>query len=114
MESVAAVRREIEHVRVVTAREVGAEQASIFDAHLSLLTDAEMLADVKARIGTGIGAVAAWAGCLADVEREWADLPDPYLRERAADVHAVGDQVLRALTGEPARQIDGGGSPGGR
>ncbi len=105
VESVAAVRRDIEHVRVVTAREVGAEQASIFDAHLSLLTDAEMLADVKTRTSTGIGAVAAWAGCLADVEREWANLPDPYLRERAADVHAVGDQVLRALTGEPARQM---------
>ena len=104
MESVAAVRREIEHVRVLTAREVGAEEASIFDAHLSLLADAEMLADVKARIGTGIGAVAAWAGCLADVERTWAELPDPYLRERAEDVHAVSDQVLRALTGEPARQ----------
>jgi phosphocarrier protein FPr len=105
VESVAAVRRDIEHVRVVTAREVGAEQASIFDAHLSLLTDAEMLADVKARTSTGIGAVSAWAGCLADVEREWANLPDPYLRERAADVNAVGDQVLRALTGEPARRM---------
>ena len=55
MESVAAVRRDIEHVRVVTAREVGAEQASIFDAHLSLLADAEMLADVKTRTGTGSG-----------------------------------------------------------
>jgi phosphoenolpyruvate-protein phosphotransferase len=105
VESVAAVRRDIEHVRVVTAREVGAEQASIFDAHLSLLTDAEMLADVKARTSTGIGAVSAWAGSLADVEREWASLPDPYLRERAEDVHAVGDQVLRALTGQPARRM---------
>lgn len=105
VESVAAVRREIEHVRIVTTREVGAEQASIFDAHLSLLADAELLADVKARTSTGIGAASAWAGCLADVEREWADLPDPYLRERAADVHAVGDQVLRALTGEPARRM---------
>ncbi|WP_342772384.1 phosphoenolpyruvate--protein phosphotransferase [Nocardioides immobilis] len=105
VESVAAVRRDIEHVRVVTAREVGAEQASIFDAHLSLLTDTEMLADVKTRTSTGIGAVSAWAGCLAEVEREWASLPDPYLRERAADVHAVGDQVLRALTGEPARRM---------
>ncbi len=105
VESVAAVRRDIEHVRVVTAREVGAEQASIFDAHLSLLTDAEMLADVKTRTSTGIGAVSAWAGCLAEVEREWASLPDPYLRERAADVNAVGDQVLRALTGEPARRM---------
>jgi len=104
VESVAAVRREIEHVRILTSREVGAEEASIFDAHLSLLADAEMLADVKARIGTGVGAVAAWAGCLADVERVWAGLPDPYLRERAEDVHAVSDQVLRALTGESARQ----------
>jgi phosphoenolpyruvate-protein phosphotransferase/dihydroxyacetone kinase phosphotransfer subunit len=105
VESVAAVRREIEHVRILTTREVGAEEASIFDAHLSLLADAELLADVKARIGTGVGAVAAWAGCVADVEQQWAGLPDPYLRERAEDVHAVGDQVLRALTGEPARQI---------
>ena len=109
VESVAAVRRDIEHVRVVTAREVGAEQASIFDAHLSLLADAEMLADVKTRTSTGVGAVSAWAGCLADVEREWASLPDPYLRERAADVHAVGDQVLRALTGEPARRMTSSG-----
>ncbi|HEU4810621.1 MAG TPA: phosphoenolpyruvate--protein phosphotransferase [Nocardioides sp.] len=109
VESVAAVRRDIEHVRVITAREVGADQAGIFDAHLSLLTDAEMLADVKARTGTGIGAVAAWAGCLADVERAWASLPDPYLRERAVDVRAVADQVLRALTGEAGRRMSGHG-----
>ena len=105
VEAVAAVRRDVEHVRVVTARDVGAEQATIFDAHLSLLTDAEMLADVKARTSAGVGAVAAWADCLADVEHEWASLPDPYLRERAADVHAVADQVVRALTGEPALRM---------
>jgi phosphoenolpyruvate-protein phosphotransferase/dihydroxyacetone kinase phosphotransfer subunit len=102
VEAVAAVRREIEHLRVVTARRVGAEEASIFDAHLSLLTDAEMLADVKARLGTGIGAVAAWAACLSEVQGEWAALPDAYLRERAEDVRAVSDQVLRALTGQPS------------
>ena len=105
VESVAAVRREIERIRILTAREVGTEEASIFDAHLSLLADAEMLADVKARIGTGVGAAAAWAGCLAEVEREWADLPDPYLSERASDVHAVSDQVLQVLTGGTARQM---------
>jgi phosphoenolpyruvate-protein phosphotransferase/dihydroxyacetone kinase phosphotransfer subunit len=106
---VAEVRRDIEHVRLLAKREVGAEEASIFDAHLSLLADAEMLADVKQRIGAGVGAVAAWAGCLADVESEWAGLPDPYLRERAEDVHAVGEQVLRALTGASAGQTVGEG-----
>jgi phosphocarrier protein FPr len=105
VEAVAIVRREIEHVRVLTARDVGAEHASIFDAHLSLLSDAEMLADVKARIGAGATAQTAWTGCLAEVEREWSNLPDPYLKERAADVNAVAEQVSRALTGEVARQM---------
>jgi phosphocarrier protein FPr len=109
VESVAAVRREIEHARAITARQVGAEQASIFDAHLSLLTDAELLADVKARIGDGLSAETAWARCLADVESEWAALPDPYLRERAADVHAVGEQVMRALTGQTVRRLTASG-----
>ena len=48
------------------------------------------------------GAIAAWTDSVADVQRVWADLPDPYLRERAADVQAVGAQVLRALTREAA------------
>jgi phosphocarrier protein FPr len=102
VESVARVRRDIEHVRVLTARDVGADEASIFDAHLSLLSDADLLADVKARIGTGAGAARAWATCIAQVEQEWAGLADSYLRERAADVRAVGDQVLRVMTGAPA------------
>jgi phosphoenolpyruvate-protein phosphotransferase/dihydroxyacetone kinase phosphotransfer subunit len=102
VESVAQVRRDIEHLRVLTARDVGADEASIFDAHLSLLSDADLLADVKTRIGAGTGAARAWAACVADVEREWAGLADSYLRERAADVRAVGDQVLRVMTGAAA------------
>jgi phosphoenolpyruvate-protein phosphotransferase/dihydroxyacetone kinase phosphotransfer subunit len=104
VEAVAEVRRDTEHLRALTVREVGEAEAGIFDAHLSLLADSEMLADVKRRIGIGLGAVAAWSGCLAEIEQEWSRLPDPYLRERAADVRAVGDQVLRALAGASAEQ----------
>lgn len=107
--SVAVVRRELEQVRDVTAREAGAEQAGIFDAHLALLDDAELLADVQARVTAGQGAVAAWTSGLAEVEHAWAGLADPYLRERAADVRAVGEQVLRALTGTAARQLSAEG-----
>ena len=54
----------------LTAREVGAEEAGIFDAHLMLLADAELLADVRApdrrgrRRGRGVGRRAS-----TDVER---------------------------------------------
>ena len=109
VEAVASARREIERARVATTREVGASQASIFDAHLSLLSDAEMLADVKKRLSGNTGAVGAWTACLAEVEAEWAGLPDPYLRERAADVRAVAEQVLLALTGRTARRMSASG-----
>jgi phosphocarrier protein FPr len=98
-EAVAAVRRDIEHLRALTLREVGEAEAGIFDAHLTLLADAEMLADVKNRIGAGLGASAAWTASLSDIEQQWSELPDAYLRERAADVRAVRDQVRRVLAG---------------
>ena len=53
--------------------------------------------------------MAAWTGCLETVEAEWAGLPDPYLRERAADVRAVAEQVLQALTGQTARRMTASG-----
>ncbi len=99
VEAVAAVRRDIEHLRALTLREVGETEAGIFDAHLTLLADAEMLADVKHRIGAGLGASAAWTASLSDIEQQWSELPDAYLRERAADVRAVRDQVRRVLAG---------------
>jgi multiphosphoryl transfer protein len=109
VEAVAAVRRDTEHLRALTLREVGEGEAGIFDAHLSLLADSEMLADVKRRIGTGLGAFTAWTSSLAAIEQEWSRLPDPYLRERAADVRAVGDQVRRVLAGAAAEQAVGEG-----
>ena len=100
-----AVQRDIELVRTATARAVGEDEASIFDAHLSLLGDTELLADIDQRIDSGVGAVAAWSESLAAVERVWTGLPDPYLRARAHDVRAVSEQVLRKLTGTPSPAV---------
>jgi phosphoenolpyruvate-protein phosphotransferase/dihydroxyacetone kinase phosphotransfer subunit len=109
VEAVAAVRREIERIRAVAAREVGPQEAQIFDAHLMLLGDAEVLADIKHRVNSGAGAVTAWVDALAVVEKQWSELPDSYLRARAEDVRAVGTQVLAALTGAPAVAMTGPG-----
>jgi multiphosphoryl transfer protein len=109
VEAVAAVRREIERIRASAAREVGPQEARVFDAHLMLLADAEVLADVKHRVNSGAGAVTAWVDAFAVVEKQWAELPDSYLRARAEDVRAVGTQVLAALTGAPAVTMTGPG-----
>ena len=46
---------------------------------------------------------------MAAVEAQWAALPDAYQRARAADIRAVGDDVLRALLGAPAATLSGAG-----
>jgi multiphosphoryl transfer protein len=107
--AVAEVRRHIQRLRVTAAREVGEAEAGIFDAHLLLVDDAELLDDVHARIRTGLPAARAWLDAITAVEAGLATVPDPYLRARAADVHGVGQQVARVLVDAPEILIEGEG-----
>ena len=110
VEAVADVRRDIDRLRATAVHDTGADGAGIFDAHLMLLDDAELVGAARTRIDDGEAAAAAWAASAAAVEQQWAALSDAYLRARAADVRAVADQVLRALAGEaaaPSLAVDG-------
>jgi phosphocarrier protein FPr len=97
--AIAGVRRTISQLRTRTAREVGEAEASIFDAHQLLLDDTELLDAVRARVDAGDSAVVAWSAAVRALAAEFTALPDPYLKARAEDVTAVGDQVLRAMLG---------------
>jgi phosphoenolpyruvate-protein phosphotransferase/dihydroxyacetone kinase phosphotransfer subunit len=107
--AIAEVRREIQRIRATAAREGREGEAGIFDAHLMLIDDIDLLDDVRARIGAGHAAPRAWADAIASIEADFAAVPDEYLRGRVADVHAVGQQVARALAGAPVSRIDGEG-----
>jgi phosphocarrier protein FPr len=108
-EAIAAVSRAVAALRERTARELGEGEAAIFDAHRLLLADADLVQDAARRIGDGQAAASAWGAAIARVEAEFAALSDPYLRARAADVRAVGDQVLRVLLGLPSVVASGEG-----
>ena len=108
-EALAAVRREVQRVRARTVRDGGHLDAAIFDAHLLLLDDADLLDDAHVRIEAGTAAPPAWHAAVTRVAGEFGALPDPYLRARAADVRAVGDQVLHALLGRAATPPPGDG-----
>ncbi|MBB6377642.1 phosphocarrier protein FPr [Pseudonocardia eucalypti] len=97
--ALAAVRRNVRQLRVRTARELSEDEAAIFDAHLLLLDDAELLDQARERINGGLAAAPAWHAAVGRLHDELAALTDPYLQARAADVRAVGDQVLRSLLG---------------
>jgi phosphocarrier protein FPr len=64
---------------------------------------------VHERINQGAAAPRAWVDAGHRVEGELAAVADPYLRARAADVRAVGQQVTRALVGAAEYRVDGEG-----
>lgn len=96
-------------LRDETATTVGAAEASIFDAQLALLGDAEVLDSASRAQGEGKSAPEAWKAALDTVAANFEALDDPYQRERAQDVRSVRDRVLRALVGasETAPAEDG-------
>jgi multiphosphoryl transfer protein len=106
--AIARVRSEIERYRALAVGS-GSQEAQIFDAHLMLLDDEELLDDVRQRLAGGVDAATACRDALAVVERQWAELADPYQRARAEDVRAVTGQLLAALTGGQPVTVSGDG-----
>ncbi|NED96233.1 phosphoenolpyruvate--protein phosphotransferase [Phytoactinopolyspora alkaliphila] len=97
--ALATVRRETVQTRARTARELGEFEAAVFDAHLMLMDDSELLDDVRRRVNDGASAPHAWSTTVKAVAEDLSALTDEYLRARAEDVRAVHDQVLLALLG---------------
>ncbi|GAA3342359.1 phosphoenolpyruvate--protein phosphotransferase [Amorphoplanes nipponensis] len=103
-DALTAVRHDLARLRAATGGE-----GSIFDAHLLLLDDDDLLAEVRSRTDAGESAPRAWAAATDRIAGEFEALADPYLKARAADVRAVADQTLRALLGVPGEVVAGSG-----
>ncbi|MFI5959874.1 putative PEP-binding protein [Cryptosporangium sp. NPDC051539] len=93
-----SVATDVRATRERVVRELGESEAEIFDAHLMLLDDPGLRDPALAAIAAGADAGGAWAAAAGDAEAAWSALPDPYLRARAADLAALRDQVLTALS----------------
>jgi multiphosphoryl transfer protein len=100
-------RANIEQTRAWVATTAGHDDAAIFEAHALFLEDPALLDDVKARIEAGEGAARAWDAAVTRTADGLASLSDSYQRGRAADVHSIGDQVLRQLLGASASSAAG-------
>ena len=74
-------------------------EADIFDVHLELLDDAELLDSVVEKINQHQSAALAWQTTIDDRAKLVASLDDSLLAARAADLRDVGYRVLRILIG---------------
>jgi len=81
-------------------RRAGVGAAEMVGAQLLLLEDPAVLEPARAAIDAGdADAAGAWAAAVRDVLATYGEVEDDYLAERAADLRAIGREVLADLLG---------------
>jgi phosphotransferase system enzyme I (PtsI) len=99
-------RRDLSRIRESIAKELGEQEAAIYDAHLMILDDPELLGAVERGIRTdhrhaGYAFRTYMSGVAAHLER----IEDDYFRERRADILDVERRVLVQLLGSSPSPI---------
>lgn len=102
-----ASRRDLTAIRDGIAAELGEQEAGIYEAHLLLLEDPEMVRAVELGVrGEHHNAASAFRTTMSRVAAHFDKIEDEYLRERRADVLDVERRVLRHLIGSGTRELD--------
>lgn len=99
--AVEEARQELEAIRAMTEQRLGAQKAEIFEAHVLLLEDPDLIDAALDRISSeGVNAEYA----LHEVAQGFIDIlssmDNELLRERAVDVRDVSGRVISRLRGE--------------
>lgn len=99
-------RRELAGIRDSIAAELGKSEAAIYDAHLMILGDPDLLGTVDRDIREQ-RRNAAWVfrAYMASVAAKFDTIEDEYLRERRADIVDCARRVLRQLLVGGTRQV---------
>ena len=101
LESFETAKSEVSAIREKAAVSLGEEEAQVFDAHLMVLSDPEMIGSMNANIrDNGVNAESALsdvAGMFIGMFEAMED--NPYMQERAADIRDVTERVLSHLLG---------------
>jgi phosphotransferase system enzyme I (PtsI) len=89
----------LEDISRKVASQVGANEATIFKSHLSILHDQTLLEKVRRLIsGQGLTSLVALRLVADEYERVFSSVTDQYLRERVADVRDVLRRLESQLT----------------
>ena len=94
-------KEQLQKIRDTTAKKVYEEKAAIFDAHITLLEDEDLLQEVNDIItDEKVSADYALSKGIEVYRQILSDVQDEYLRERAGDLADIADRWIRNILGE--------------
>ena len=105
-EALMTTRGQISSIRDQVEKNLGSEEAQIFDAHLMVLEDQALISETEREMETTGKNVEACFNTVAHrYIRAFAEIDDEYLRERAGDIRDVASRVLHNLMGQTAENL---------
>ena len=92
-------------IREKVKEKMGEDKAAIFDGHIMLLEDEDLIMEVQDKIKGGMTAAKALSEGIEEYCLMISQLDDPYLRERAADLQDIGKRWLKNLLGVKSNDL---------
>ena len=94
------VKKSLEKLSKLAKKDIGSEEAKIFEIHMMLLEDDDFFETVTFEISQGKNAENAVLEASDKYSNMLKALNDEYLSERAKDIGDVSSQIICALTGK--------------
>lgn len=95
--AVAEAKKDLEGIKAEAERKFGLDKAAIFQAHLLVLEDPEMLGMIDGKIDEGTNAEAALHEVSTTFIEMFEVMENAYMKERAADIRDVSKRLLSKL-----------------
>ncbi|MDR2343829.1 MAG: phosphoenolpyruvate--protein phosphotransferase [Spirochaetaceae bacterium] len=106
--AIARVKTELETHEANLVKEGHTGEAGIFNAQKLILTDQDLIDDVRKAIRTeGLEAAYLYQQKMNKLAADYRKLPGDYLPQRAADINDVASRVLAVLTGQGSTGEEG-------
>jgi phosphotransferase system enzyme I (PtsI) len=101
-----AVCREVELHEKLAAERLGPQYAAIFSAHLMMIRDVQLIAEIESLIrNKSFSPEYASSRVLRQYAKRFQNLGDHYLSERSADIYDLERRMLRHLLGERREEL---------
>jgi phosphotransferase system enzyme I (PtsI) len=101
-----ATRAQILEMQERIAEAIGAKDAGIFDAHLLVVEDRTLIDEVLRTLTRDkINIEHVFQQVANRYSKTLSEIDDPYLRERALDIHDVARRVVHNLMGKTAKPL---------
>jgi phosphotransferase system enzyme I (PtsI) len=100
-------RQQITRIKNEVERNIGPEEAAIFDAHLMVLEDQALIGEtIRDFESTGSNIETCFSRVSQRYIKAFSEIDDEYLRERAGDLKDVTQRVLQNLLGQAENTLN--------